>query len=42
VLFAIAAVIRATGSIPPRWLLFGVDVYWLNLYLVALAKLWPR
>jgi hypothetical protein len=25
---------------PPRWLLFGTDVYWLNLYLVALAKHW--
>jgi hypothetical protein len=34
----IAAVVRATGSMPPRWLLYGVDVYWLNLYLIALSR----
>lgn len=38
VLFAIAAVVRATGSMPPRWLLYGVDVYWSNLYLVVLSR----
>jgi len=40
-LFAMAAVVRARGSMPPRWLLYGVDVYWVNLYLVALARYWP-
>jgi hypothetical protein len=39
-LFAVAVVVRLRGSMPPRWLLFGVDVYWLNLYLFALAKHW--
>jgi hypothetical protein len=39
-LFAVAIVVRVSGSMPPRWLLFGTDVYWLNLYLVALAKHW--
>jgi len=39
-LFAMAVVVRLRGSMPPRWLLFGVDVYWLNLYLVALARHW--
>lgn len=39
-LFAVALVVRLRGSMPPRWLLFGVDVYWLNLYLVALARHW--
>lgn len=39
-LFAVALVVRLRGSMPPRWLLFGVDVYWLNLYLAALAKHW--
>jgi hypothetical protein len=37
-LFALAIVVRVSGSMPPRWLLFGTDVYWLNLYLVALSK----
>jgi hypothetical protein len=41
VLFAIAVVVRLTGSVPPRWLLFSADVYWLNLYLVALSRFWP-
>jgi hypothetical protein len=40
-LFAMAAVVRARGSMPPRWLLYGVDVYWVNLYLVTLARHWP-
>jgi len=39
-LFALAIVVRVSGSMPPRWLLFATDVYWLNLYLVALAKHW--
>ena len=39
-LFAAAIVIRMRGSIPPRWVLFTADVYWLNLYLVALSKYW--
>jgi hypothetical protein len=41
VLFALALVVRLGGSMPPRWLLFTVDVYWLNLYLIALSKHWP-
>jgi len=40
-LFAIAVVVRATGGMPPRWLLYAVDVYWLNLYLVTLSRYWP-
>jgi hypothetical protein len=40
VLFAAAVVLRVLGSIPPRWVLFTADVYWLNLYLVALSKQW--
>jgi len=39
-LFGLAIVVRVSGSMPPRWLLFATDVYWLNLYLVALAKHW--
>jgi len=39
-LFAAAVVLRVVGSIPPRWLLFTTDVYWLNLYLIALSKHW--
>jgi hypothetical protein len=39
-LFAAALVLRVFGSIPPRWVLFTADVYWLNLYLVALSKHW--
>lgn len=39
-LFAAAIVTRMRGSIPPRWALFTADVYWLNLYLVALSKYW--
>jgi len=38
VLFAAAVALRVLGSIPPRWALFAADVYWLNLYLVALPK----
>jgi hypothetical protein len=37
----IAAVVRATGSMPPRWLLYGVDVYSLNLYLIAVSRYPP-
>jgi hypothetical protein len=40
-LFAAAAVMRASGSIPPRWLLYAVDVYWPSLYLITLARHWP-
>jgi hypothetical protein len=40
-LFAAAAVMHASGSIPPRWLLYAVDVYWLSLYLITLARHWP-
>jgi hypothetical protein len=39
-LFALAIVVRVSGSMPPRWLLFATDVYWLNLYLVAIANHW--
>ncbi|HSE46970.1 MAG TPA: hypothetical protein VLA89_16750 [Gemmatimonadales bacterium] len=39
-LFALAIVVRVSGSMPPRWLLFATDVYWLNLYLITLAKHW--
>jgi hypothetical protein len=39
-LYALAIVVRVSGSMPPRWLLFATDAYWLNLYLVALAKHW--
>jgi hypothetical protein len=40
VLFAAAAVLRVLGSIPPRWVLFAADLYWLNLYLVTLSTQW--
>jgi hypothetical protein len=39
-LFAIAVVVRVAGSMPPRWLLFTADAYWLNLYLIALSRHW--
>ena len=39
-LFAVAVVVRAAGSMPPRWLLFTADAYWLNLYLIALSRHW--
>jgi len=40
-LFAAAAVMRASGSLPPRWLLYAVDIYWLGLYLITLGRHWP-
>ena len=33
--FAVVLPIRLNGIIPPRALLFGADLYWLNLYLSA-------
>ena len=40
VIFAAAFVVRVGGAVPPRWLLFGTDVYWLNLYLIGISKHW--
>ena len=38
VVFAISAGLRPGGFIFPPWVLFGADLYWLNLYLVCLAR----
>jgi hypothetical protein len=42
ILFAAAVLLRLTDVVMPRWLLFSFDVYWLNLYLFVLSRLWPH
>ncbi len=34
----VSAVVRVVWGIFPPWVLFGADLYWLNLYLVCLAR----
>ncbi len=38
----VAGVIRISGFEFPRWLLFGADLYWLNLYLICLVGNFAR
>ncbi len=38
VVLGVAAILRVEGYIFPPMVLFGADVYWLNLYLVCLAR----
>ena len=38
VALGVSAVVRAAWGILPPWVLFGADVYWLNLYLVCLTR----
>ena len=40
VAFAVAAGLRPGGYIFPPLVLFAADLYWLNLYLVCLARHW--
>jgi hypothetical protein len=42
VIFVIAFILRASGVFFPPLALYGADIYWLNLYLVCLARYWPR
>jgi hypothetical protein len=42
ILFAAAALLRLTDGVIPRWVLFSVDLYWLNLYLLVLSRIWPK
>jgi hypothetical protein len=39
--FIVAFVLRVSGVLFPPPLLFAADIYWLNLYLSALARYWP-
>ena len=37
-----AFVLRVSGVEFSRGLLFGIGLYWLNLYLVGLSTAWPE
>ncbi|HEV3121464.1 MAG TPA: hypothetical protein VGY53_06155 [Isosphaeraceae bacterium] len=39
-IFVVAVVLRVSGVTFPPLLLFGVDLYWLSLYLVCLSRYW--
>jgi hypothetical protein len=39
-IFVVAIILRTSGILFPRLLLFGADLYWLNLYIVCLARHW--
>ena len=41
VLFIVASILRIRGAVFPPILLYGADLYWLNLYLVVLSRYRP-